>query len=162
MDTAATRDRAQWIRQSWQRFVQRFHFRVARSTERLPQSVGLVLIVQANGWNGESLVPPLRAAGYAARIVEEGDAALETLKDTHPLVLIVGGAADLKLYCTLRHAAAIPILALAPESDREHTLAALAAGVDDYQFGSISQREIVARVTALLRSFRRSYHTPSA
>ncbi|MBM3127330.1 MAG: response regulator transcription factor [Chloroflexi bacterium] len=100
-------------------------------------------------------MPLLRSVGYTARIAEDGDAALEILKDAHPLAIIVGGAANLNLYCTLRRAARIPILALVPESDRDRALSAFAVGVDDYQSSPIGSREIVTRVGALLRSIHR-------
>lgn len=107
-------------------------------------------------------MPLLYSAGHAARVVDEGGTALEQLKDEHPLLIIVGGAADLDLYFALRCASVAPILALVSETDRDRTLAAFAAGVDDYQLGPISHREIVARVSALLRSTRRSLRKSSA
>ena len=163
MDTITTCDRdadgtkrskAQSIRQGWERFGRRFRFRTAGNVECQTPSIGLVLIVQTNAWNGEMLLPLLCSAGYTARGVDERGA-LQAIKEDHPLLLIVGGSADLDLYCACRCATTAPILALVPEADRERALSAFAVGVDDYQSGPIGEREIVARVGALLRSIPR-------
>jgi DNA-binding response OmpR family regulator len=114
-----------------------------------------VLIIQVGGWKGERLLGLLCAAGYDARVVDERDAALEILKGEHPILLVVDGAADLNLYRALRAASIVPILVLAPESDQDLVTTALDAGVDDYQAGPISNREIIARVHAIVRSARR-------
>ena len=134
--------------------MRRFRFRTAQNVECQTPSIGLVLIVQTNGWKGGALLPLLCSAGYTARGVDERGA-LQAIKEVHPLLLIVGGSADLDLYCAYRYATTAPILALVPEADRERALSAFAVGVDDYQSGPISHREIVARVGALLRSLHR-------
>ena len=148
------RSKAQSIRQGWERFVRRLRFRAAQNIECQTPSIGLVLIVQANGWNGDALVPLLCLSGYTARGVD-ARGALPAIKEEHPLLLIVGGGADLDFNRACRCATTAPILALVPETDRARALAAFAAGVDDYQSGPISHREIVARVGALLGSLHR-------
>ena len=154
-DTDGTkRNQAQHIRQGWERLARRLRFRTAQNVECQMPSIGLVLIVQANGWNGDALLPLLRSAGYTARVVDERGT-VPAIKADHPLLLIVGGSANLDLYCDCRCATTAPILALVPDADPERALSAFAAGVDDYQSGPISPREIVARVGALLRSLRR-------
>ncbi len=80
--------------------------------------------------------------------------ALAALDQEAPQVVIVSGTADLNLYRALRSAKAL-LLALVPEEDRAKMLEAFAAGVDDYQVGSISRAEIAARVCALLRNAKR-------
>jgi DNA-binding response OmpR family regulator len=104
-------------------------------------------------------LPLLGSAGYAARSVNE-QGALLAIEEEHPLLLIVGGTANLDLYRACRCAGTAPILAIVPDVDEECALAAFAVGVDDYQSGRISHREIVVRVGALLRSLRRP--SPSA
>ncbi len=121
-------------------------------TERQP--IGTTLIVQVNGWACEALLPLLRAAGYNVRVVEDRDA-LEALEGESIMLLIVGGAADPKLYRALRRASAAPILALVPWADRDKMLEAFGAGVDDYQASPISNTEIAARARAMLRHAKR-------
>lgn len=154
-DTVGTkRSKAQSICQGWERFARRLCFRPAQNIKCHAPSIGLVLIVQANGWNGDALLPLFRSAGYTARGVDERGA-LPAIKEEHPLLLIVGGNANLDLYRACRCASTAPILVLVPEADREYALAAFAAGVDDFQSSPISHREIVVRVGVLLRSLRR-------
>ena len=149
-----TNRKAQSIRQSWDRLVRRFRFRTAPKIKVQMPSLGRVLVVQTYGWDGEMLVPLLCSAGYTARGVDERGA-LQAIKEEHPLLLIVGGSANLDLYCACRCATTAPILALVPEADRGRALSAFAVGVDDYQTGLISHREIIVRVGVLLRSVRR-------
>jgi DNA-binding response OmpR family regulator len=151
----------QFIRQGWRQFVERLIFRTVQNVECQTPSIGLVLIIQMNGWNGETLFSSLRSAGYAVQSVDERGA-LRAIKEAHPLLLIVGGAADLDLYRAFRCVATIPILALVPEAELESALSAFAVGVDDYQFGPISHGEIIARVGALLRSVHRMSRSKSS
>jgi len=118
--------------------------------------MGTTLIVQVSGWTCAPLRPLLQADGYDVHVLEDLGSVLEALHGDPPLLLIVGGAADLNLYRTLRRASAVPILALVPEIDRDKVLAAFDAGVDDYQAGPISNRVIIAHIRATLRSVRRS------
>jgi len=99
-------------------------------------------------------VPLLRSADYAVQVVNDSTA-LEKVQRESPLVIIVGGAADLNLYRVLRGASTALILALVSDSDRERILEAFDAGVDDYQVVPISSAEIVARVHSMLRSVQR-------
>ncbi|OGR10775.1 MAG: hypothetical protein A2341_26690 [Deltaproteobacteria bacterium RIFOXYB12_FULL_58_9] len=118
------------------------------------QPIGTILIVEVDGWRREALLPPLRSAGYKVRVVDDR-AALETVQGEPPLLVIVGGVADLSLYRSLHYASPAPILALVPEADRDQLLTAFAAGVDDYQVSPISNTEIAARVQAMLRHAKR-------
>jgi len=128
----------------------------AATRQRSPSTDELILIVEMNEWTSGSLPLQLRQVGHDVRVAQGKKVALEQLKHVHPRLLIVGGSADLDFYHTLRHTLSSPILALASWADKSQTLAAFAAGVDDYQAGSIGDDEVVMRARVLLRRAKRS------
>jgi len=151
--------RRSWVHRTRQR-LERLMRRPRHLVEQAPEprveecppcSSGMVLIVEMSGWTCGSLPALLGQMGYDAQVVRGQEAALNALQHDHPALLIVGGAADLNLYSALRRASPARILALVPEADKERVLAAFAAGVDDCQSGPMGNREVVARVRAILR-----------
>ncbi len=112
---------------------------------------GLILIVEADKWNGKALGCSLEQAGYSVQATQGETAALELLKRESPTLLVVGGAPDPAFYRSLRRASSAFILALIPQGNEEQVLAAFAAGVDQCQTGYLSNAEGVARIRALLR-----------
>jgi len=114
-------------------------------------SAGMILIIELHGWACGPLPLLLGQGDYETRVVQGCEAALDVLKRTDPVLLIVGGTASPKLYHALRQATPAPILALAPQGDAEQAISAFAAGVDQYQAGPISSSEAAARARAVLR-----------
>ena len=123
--------------------------------EYLPRPDGVILIIEVEGWTCGVLPIQIELTGYEVRVVR-GREAVDSLRLMHPILLIVGGAASLAFYRSLHRASPAPILALVPEADEEWVLDAFSAGVDDCQVGPISSGEIVARVRAILRRFKRN------
>lgn len=114
-------------------------------------SRGTILVIALDGAQHRTLAGQLEQCGHRAQVVSEKGAALDLLGSTEPILLIVVGPADLDLYRSLRRTSTAPILALAPQADEEHMLAAFAAGVDQYQVRPISSQEVAARAQSLLR-----------
>jgi DNA-binding response OmpR family regulator len=119
--------------------------------QRMPDTKGLVVIVERGSWQSEPLALRLRQAGYAVQVVPGREAALELLEREHPALLIASGEADLHLYQALRQASPAPLMALTPWRDDKRMLEAFALGVDDYQTASIGSSEVVARAAAMVR-----------
>jgi len=124
--------------------------------EHLPHTSGMILIIEVGGWTHGALPLLLGQIGYQAQVVRGREIALDALQHGHPTLVIVGGAADPKLYRALRRASSVPILALVPRPDEERVLTAFEAGVDDCQAGPISNSEVTARVRAIVRRIGQS------
>ena len=124
--------------------------------ERRPRSGARVLLIEVGGWKAGALPILLERIGYQVQIAQGHKAGPELLEPEHPGLLIVGGRAHPALYRRLRRASAAPIFALVPWEDERQMLDAFAAGVDDYQAGSIGSSEVVARARAMLRRGARS------
>ena len=112
---------------------------------------GKIMLVEVGGYACGSLPRLLGQSGHETQVVQGREAALDALECQEPGLIIVEGTADLGFYHALRRVSAAPILALAPEGDIGQAEAAFAAGVDQFQAGSISSNEATARAHALLR-----------
>jgi CheY-like chemotaxis protein len=124
---------------------------VSRPTHPPSNTASRVLIVEMGGWSCGSLPQRLGQFGHETQVVRGRKAALEVLERQVPVLLIVGGAADLDLYHALRQASPAPILALAPQGNAGQAVVAFAAGVDQYQAGPISSSEAAMWARAMLR-----------
>lgn len=135
--------------------LRRFTRRAARpageATTPSPLPKKTALIVRLDGWTYTPLAQQLERSGWRVQVVDGGFAALNALARTTPDLLVVTGPADVPLYGTLRSATKAPILVLAAQTDEATTLAAFAAGVDQFQALPISCEEAAARALALAR-----------
>jgi DNA-binding response OmpR family regulator len=140
-----------WLRS----LAQRILGSVDKQTNKPPHlphdSDGTILLVEVGGYACGSLARLLGQSGHQTQVIQGREAAVDALERQEPGLIIVEGTADLGFYHALRRVSAAPILALAPEGDIGQAEAAFAAGVDQYQAGSISSNEATARVHALLR-----------
>jgi two-component system, OmpR family, phosphate regulon response regulator PhoB len=110
-------------------------------------------------------VEPLRQmlceAGFVARAIADGSAAIASVSAQPPhLVMVDWSAADLgalKLIADLRRVRvphAIRVILLSDSSSEPDIVAGFSLGSDDYIAKPYSPREVVARVAAVLRSRR--------
>lgn len=95
------------------------------------------------------------AAGYAAEVIGDGKAALESAARAMPdlivLDLMLPGLDGLAVCRALRAFSEVPILMLTARVEEVDRLLGLEAGADDYLCKPFSPRELVARIKAILR-----------
>jgi two-component system response regulator ResD len=115
-----------------------------------------VLVVEDDATVAEVVVRYLQRAGMFVRSVGDGTAALAVLEQTPPdlvvLDLMLPGADGISVCQIVRtrwpEVAVIILTALGEEADR---IAGLEVGADDYVTKPFSPRELVLRVTSVLR-----------
>jgi pilus assembly protein CpaE len=124
-----------------------------------------ILVLETAGLGDASLAPILTRSGYTVTRTTDADEAF-TAVAAHQLAIIDLGAADPKggktgfEVCREIRAtpsmAAIPILCVAATDDVEERIGFLEAGADDVVARPFDEREVEARVEALLLRFQRS------
>jgi len=97
----------------------------------------------------------LSSQGYDIRVANNGDTALEIMKDWTPDLVITDlsmpGMDGLELCRRLRASVQIPILVLSVRGEERTKVQALDAGADDYVTKPFGIEELLARVRASLR-----------
>ncbi len=104
----------------------------------------------------------LEAAGHEVGLVPDGSAALASLREREPDLLIldlampaVSGFEVCRSVKSNAFTARIPVLMLTARTEIESKVAGFEAGADDYLSKPFDPRELRARVTALLRLVKR-------
>jgi DNA-binding response OmpR family regulator len=97
----------------------------------------------------------LRRAGYQVTVVDEGQAALESLATQMPdlvvLDLMLPNVDGLEITRWLRERGDTPIIMLTARREEQDRIAGLEMGADDYVVKPFSPQELVSRVRAVLR-----------
>lgn len=97
----------------------------------------------------------LSAQGYEIRIANDGETALEIMKDFGPDLVITDLAMPnmngIELCRRLREISQVPILVLSVRGEERSKVEALDSGADDYITKPFSTGELMARVRAALR-----------
>jgi DNA-binding response OmpR family regulator len=97
----------------------------------------------------------LEQEGYSVLLAETGERALETAArlpiDLVVLDLMLPDLSGEEVARSLRTASNVPIIMLTARATEDDRVAGLALGADDYLVKPFSPRELVARVTAVLR-----------
>lgn len=121
------------------------------------------LIVEDEPAIVELLAVHLRDAGYHVRAVADAEAALVSIRDALPDLLLLDwmlpGKSGLELAKQLRQdrrTRELPIIMVTAKSEEADKIAGLEAWVDDYVTKPFSPRELRARIKAVLR--RRAPH----
>ncbi|MFJ6986219.1 MULTISPECIES: response regulator transcription factor [unclassified Streptomyces] len=101
----------------------------------------------------------LEREGHSARLVHDGRAALEQVRQAPPDLLVLDVMMPvvdgLDVCRILRRESAVPVLVLTARSTENDLLLALDLGADDYLTKPYSPRELMARIRSLLRRAER-------
>jgi DNA-binding response OmpR family regulator len=93
--------------------------------------------------------------GYTTLVSSNGEAALQTAKDSQPdlvvLDVMLPGITGLDVARSLRQSSGVPILMLTAREGLADRVEGLDAGADDYLAKPFALEELLARVRALLR-----------
>ena len=99
----------------------------------------------------------LAAQGYDIRVANDGETALEIVKDWNPELVITDlsmpNMDGLELCRRLRASSQVPIIVLSVKGEERTKVQALDAGADDYVTKPFGMTELLARVRAHLRRF---------
>ena len=120
-----------------------------------------ILIVDRDVAAVEPLRQKLTDAGFAVRAIADGGAALAAVVDRPPHLVLVDwsmpGMLPLELIQRVRRAIVrepVRLIILSAFSGEQEVVAALNLGADDFIAKPYSLREVVARVSAVLRAER--------
>jgi two-component system, OmpR family, KDP operon response regulator KdpE len=114
-----------------------------------------VLIVDDETQITRVLRTSLSVQGYDVRAANDGEMALEIMKDWSPDLIITDLAMPnmngVQLSRRVRASSQVPIIVLSVRNQEEQKIEALDAGADDYVTKPFSMNELLARVRANLR-----------
>ena len=114
-----------------------------------------VLVVDDEPQITRVLRTALTAAGYAIRVANDGEMALEIMKDWSPNLiitdLVMPNVDGVELCKQVRAFSTVPIIVLSVRGQERSKVQALDAGADDYITKPFSMGELEARVRAALR-----------
>jgi two-component system KDP operon response regulator KdpE len=114
-----------------------------------------ILIVDDESQITRVLRTTLSAQGYEIRVANDGEMALEMVKDFGPDLVITDLAMPnmngIELCRNLRRVSQVPILVLSVRGEERSKIEALDSGADDYITKPFSTGELLARVRAALR-----------
>src|SRR6266403_5969474 len=117
-----------------------------------------ILVVDDESQITRVLRTSLSSHGYDIRVANDGETALEIIKDWSPdLVitdLVMPNMDGLELCRRLRTKTQIPIIVLSVRGEERTKVKALDAGADDYVTKPFGMEELLARVRANLRRTR--------
>lgn len=124
-----------------------------------------ILVVEDEPTIAEILVDYLRHAGFSPRHLENGHDALEAIRANPPdlvvLDIMLPGLDGMTLCREVRKFSVVPIIMVTARADEIDRLMGLEVGADDYICKPFSPREVVARVTAVLRRVGRGAGVPT-
>jgi len=128
-----------------------------------------VLVVEDEPANRELLARLLSSQGCNVESVSDGEAALETLEDKRPdLVLLdvrlpgIGGFDVCRAIKQQSATRLIPVVLVTGLHDRQHKIKGIEVGADDFLSKPFDQEELVARVGSLVRLKRYTDELESA
>jgi len=130
---------------------------------------GLILVVEDEPVIAELVRMNLAGAGYGVQIERDGEAGLAAIRQHRPaaVILDVGlpGIDGIEVCRRLRagadESAWTPVLFVTARDDEVDRIVGLELGADDYVTKPFSPRELVARVTSVLRRSQRPAATPA-
>lgn len=114
-----------------------------------------ILVVEDEVAIADVLVEYLRHAGYKPSHVADGIAAVEAIRSAPPdlvvLDIMLPGMDGMAVCRELRRFSTIPVIMVTARVEEIDRLLGLEVGADDYICKPFSPREVVARITSLLR-----------
>jgi two-component system KDP operon response regulator KdpE len=106
----------------------------------------------------------LELQGYTVFGAQSGEEALEVMRDRLPdlvvLDVILPGLNGFETLREMRRVSNVPVIMLTSLAHEDNRVEGLALGADDYLAKPFSQKELVARVQALLRRAEQPAHVP--
>ena len=133
---------------------------IAFATEPGTASSALVLIVEDEPRLAAVLADYLQASGYRSEWVADGAQVMNAYAQRqHALILLdvmLPNQDGISLCQQLRTHSQVPIIMVTARVDEVDRLLGLQVGADDYVCKPFSPKEVVARVTAVLRRYRQS------
>lgn len=116
-----------------------------------------VLIVDDDDKLRELLVEYLEEYGYAVHTLSSGMECVQTVRDTHPSVVVLDvmmpGKDGLEVLRELRSEFTVPVIMLTAKGEDTDRIVGLELGADDYMAKPFNPRELLARIKAVLRRF---------
>jgi putative two-component system response regulator len=135
----------------------------------LPNAAGRVLVVEDDPQNARLLTKLLTRQGFVVEIIDNGTRALESVRRLQPDVVLLDwmlpGMPGIDVCRQLKQDPAtrlVPIILLTGMDAREHRLAGISAGADDFLTKPFDVEELHARVRSLLRLKRYTDELESA
>ncbi|GLX36856.1 DNA-binding response regulator [Streptomyces roseochromogenus] len=123
-----------------------------------------ILVVDDDPTVSEVVAGYLRRAGFAVEEAGDGPAALEAAGRARPdlvvLDLMLPGIDGLEVCRRLRATGPVPVIMLTARGDEDDRITGLEVGADDYVTKPFSPRELVLRVTSVLRRSRAAGAAP--
>jgi DNA-binding response OmpR family regulator len=124
-----------------------------------------LLLVEDERALARGLTDSFHDEGYEVRRVERGDEALAAVREFRPDVIVLDimlpGRSGLDVLRELREGGeSLPVLVLTAKGDVVDRVVGLELGADDYLPKPFAERELLARVRALLRRSQRSGSAP--
>ena len=117
----------------------------------------LILIADDDPVVHESLGLYLESEGYEHQSAYDGQQALEMVESLHPdlivLDLMMPRVSGIDVCRTVRQTSTLPIIMLTAKGEEIDRILGLELGADDYIVKPFSPREVLARITAVLRRF---------
>ncbi|MFE2237472.1 response regulator transcription factor [Streptomyces sp. NPDC059442] len=117
-----------------------------------------ILVVDDDPTVAEVVTGYLQGAGFAVDRAADGPEALRRSESRRPdlvvLDLMLPGLDGLEVCRRLRAAGPVPVIMLTARGDEEDRITGLEVGADDYVTKPFSPRELVLRVTSVLRRTR--------
>ena len=114
-----------------------------------------ILVVEDEPTLADAVLARLNAAGFETAYAATGPAALAVAREQRPDALVLDvmlpGFDGLEVCRRLQAEQPVPVLMLTARDAESDLLAGLGAGADDYLTKPFSMRELIARITALLR-----------
>lgn len=114
-----------------------------------------VLVVDDDATVGDVVCRYLERDGYAVRLAGDGEQALTLFAEQQPdlvvLDLMLPGIDGLEVCRRLRETSSVPVIMLTALGEEEDRIAGLRLGADDYVSKPFSPRELVLRVSSVLR-----------
>lgn len=123
-----------------------------------------ILIVEDESDLSAIMVDYVTAAGYRAEVIADGHAALAAVRGDPPALIVLDlmlpGLDGLSLCKAVRAFSAVPIIMVTARVQEIDRLLGLETGADDYLCKPFSPRELVARIGAVLRRYRKPDESP--
>src|SRR3954463_4223293 len=119
-----------------------------------------IAVVEDEPLIADSVAARLRAEGFEVEIAGDGPGGVELCRRLRPdlvvLDLMLPGFDGLEVCRRIQTERPVPVLMLTARDSETDTVVGLGVGADDYITKPFSQRELVARVHALLRRTERA------